>query len=872
MRRSIFAVLSSTGFIALLIQAPGPEALAQNPGPGQAELINAPSCRSIGPAIMGGRIVDVAVVESKPSTMYVAAASGGVWKTTNNGTTWRPVFDQQETLAIGAVSVAASNPAIVWVGTGEANPRNSVSWGKGVFKSTDGGQTWQHMGLPTTGHIGRIVIHPHDPNVVFVAALGRLWGANKERGLFQTIDGGRCWRQVRLGDSDTGCIDVAFDPRNPAVVYSAAYQVRRDAFDGGNPAVQTGPGSGLYKSVDGGATWYLMQIGLPHRPLGRCGLAVSRKDPHTLFAVVQTDRTVTVTPGQQPASAGPVDTGGIFRSDNQGESWIKVNDLCPRPFYYGQIRIDPNDTNRIYVLGVALYSSTDGGRSFSAHTGQELHSDHHALWIDPRDTDHLILGGDGGIYFSYDRGTSWEHINNLPIGQFYGVGVDSSRPYRIFGGLQDNGSWGGPSRTPCAEGILNTDWLRILGADGFGCQVDPTDSHVVYAEGQFGMLRRLNVHTGDTAEIRPQPAKGAAALRFNWNAPVLLSPHDPRVVYFGGNHLFRSADRGDSWDIISPDLTGGTPGPSPDFGHTITTIAESPLRRGLLWVGTDDGHVQVSADGGTTWKDRSQRLPGVPAERYITRLECSHFAPGTVYLSLDRHRHDDRAPYLFKSTDLGSSWVSLVGDLPADVPVHVIRQDARNEHLLFAGTEFGLYASLDGGSHWSRVSNGLPPVAVRDVAIQARESELVIATHGRSLYVLDIAPLEQLAPDTLARSVHLFDPKPARVTFTQRARDANGVKAFAGVNPPEGAVLYYYLREPLLQPPQVVISDSQGRMAARLRGPNEAGLHRLVWNLRRSVKRGSEPIRTWAAPGDYQVKLTAGQYVARTQLQVQPAD
>jgi photosystem II stability/assembly factor-like uncharacterized protein len=825
------------------------------------KLLDALPVRAIGPANMGGRITDVAVVESKPAIMYLATASGGLWRTVNNGTTWKPVFDQEATVSLGAVAVARSNPDIVWVGTGEANARNSVSWGDGVYKSMDGGKSWTHMGIKDSRHIGRIVIHPKNPDIVFVAALGHLWGPNKQRGLYRTTDGGKTWDAFKTIDADTGFIDLVMDPSDPDTLYAAAYQVRRDAFSGGNPAVQFGASSGLYKTEDGGDTWQRLTAGLPERPLGRCGLAVYRKDPRIVYAVIQTDKTSASTAGQGPKKGDKVETGGIFRSEDKGRTWTKLNDLCPRPFYYGQIRVDPNDDRRIYVLGIALHVSNDGGRTFPGGSGAPgVHPDHHALWIDPHDSDHLVLGNDGGLYFSYDRGATWEHVANLPIGQFYAVGVDMRKPYRVYGGLQDNGSWGGPSATENAEGITNADWYRVMGADGFYCQIDPTDADTVYAEGQYGMLRRINIRTGDSVDIRPRPSTGAPAYRFNWNAPILLSPSNPRTLYYGGNHLYRSVNRGSEWETISPDLTHGKPGPSDNTGHTITTIAESPLRPGVLYVGTDDGRVHVSRNGGADWTDLSAKIPGVPPERWITRIECSHFAAGTAYLSIDRHRHDDLAPYVFKTTDYGASWQPLASDLPPGGPVHVIREDPRYSSLLYAGTEFGLFFSPDAGAHWYRVRNGLPTVAVNDVVVHPRDRELVIATHGRSMYVMDVAPLQALTPKVLEAEAHLFDVKPATLFFYRGSHGWSGARSFAGANPPYGAVIYYYLKAAANKPVRISIADALGNPVAELEGAKEAGLHRVVWNLRLLVPVGPMGL---LRPGP---SVPAGDYAARLKV------
>jgi photosystem II stability/assembly factor-like uncharacterized protein len=815
--------------------------------------------RPLGPANMGGRVVDLAVVEGRPATMYVASASGGLWKTVNDGTSWAPVFEREATVALGAVAVAPSNPDVVWVGTGEANARNSVSWGDGVYKSTDGGKTWTNMGLHESAHVGRIVIHPRNPDVVYVAALGRLWGPNRERGLYKTVDGGKSWRAVKALGEDTGFVDVVMDPADPDTLIAAAYHVRRGPFAGGNPAEMCGPDAGLYRTVDGGESWARLTAGLPTGPVGRCGLAVCRKDPRVWYAVVQTDRTTLARDSEwgQPARAGgDPETGGVFRSDDRGETWAKVNDLCPRPFYYSQIRVDPTDDRRVYVLGVGVHVSADGGRTFTADGATGIHSDHHTLWIDPAEPQHLVLGGDGGLFFSRDRGAAWGQVQNLPIAQFYAVAVDTRKPYRVYGGLQDNGTWGGPSATRSPEGITLADWFRVLGADGFHCQVDPADPDTVYAESQYGGLTRVNVRTGEARAITPKPADGAPAYRFNWSAPLLLSPHNPHTLYCGGNHVFRSVDRGDSWQQLSPDLTRGPPGPSPDFGHSLTAVAESPLRPGLLYAGSDDGRVHVSLDAGGRWTDVSDRVPGVPADRWVTCLECSRFAEGTAYLTFDRHRQDDRAPYVFRTTDYGSTWTALANNLPAGGPVHVLREDRKNRNLLFEGTEFGLFASFNGGSSWHPLRAGLPTVPVHDLVIQPRERELVLATHGRGVYVLDVAPLEELTGAVLESAAHLFDVRPAVLFEYHGAHALGGARAYAAPNPPFGAVLYYYLREAPDRPPRLTVTDAVGNTVAVLKADAEPGLHRIVWDLHAAG--GASRAGPLVAPGDYAARLEVG--------------
>ncbi len=858
MSRSASAVLLLT-LLNLLPAAPAAEPPAFDP-----RLLGALAARPIGPANMGGRVTDVAVVENSPNTMYLAAATGGVWKTADGGDTWAAVFDDQDTASVGAVAVAPSNPEIVWVGTGEANPRNSVVGGDGVYKSTDGGKTWKHMGLKDSHHVGRVLIHPKDPDVVYVAALGHLWGPNKERGLFKTADGGRTWEHALALDEDTGCADVALDPSGPDTLLAAAWRVRRGGFSGTDPATQFGDRAGLYRTTDGGKTWRRLTDGLPSRPLGRCGIDFCRKDPRVVYAVIQTDRTRPGLAGGPPREGRDADTGGVFRSLDGGKTWAKLNDLCPRPFYFGQVRADPTSERRVYVLGVALHVSADGGRNFVPGAAG-VHADHHALWVNPKDPRHLVLGNDGGLYFSFDHGRNWQPVRNLALGQFYAVAADTRRPYRVYGGLQDNGTWGGPSATRRADGVTLADWSKVSEGDGFQCAADPADPDVVYTEGQYGLLERVNVRTRQRSNIRPRPAPGSPPYRFNWCAPLLLSPHDPKTLYYGGNHLFRSRDRGDSWAVISPDLTRGGPGPSPHTGHTLTAVAESPLKAGLLYAGSDDGRLHVTRDGGKTWDELSDNVPGVPRDLWVTRVECSHHAEGTAYLALDRRRNDDLRPYVFRTTDHGRTWAPLTNGLPPAGPVHVVRASSRNPDLLFAGTDRGLFVTADGGGRWHRVRGGLPTVPVHDLMIHPRDRELVIGTHGRSVFVMDVAPLEELTPRLLAEEVHLFDVKPA-TAFEAGKPVAAPPRSYAAPDPPFGAVIYYYLREAPPRPVTLTVLSAGGKELASLPAAREAGLHRAVWDLRAAGR------NALARPGDYTIRLTAGERTLAKTVRVVAAE
>ncbi len=880
-----FAVLLGLG-VGLVASVRGGER-----GPKTADLFGAFTARSLGPANMGGRIVDIDVVESNPDIIYFGAATGGVWKSTDGGKSFNPVFDQAGSLCIGDVTVSQSHPDIVWVGTGEKYVIRSTSCGDGVWKSTDGGKSWQHMGLKESRHVGRIVIHPRNPDIVYVAALGHGWGPNPERGLYKTSDGGQTWQCCLDVDDTTGVVDVAIDPENHDVLYAAAYTILRDPFCGMAPRLQWSEKSGLLKTEDGGKTWARMSEGLPKRPIGRAGLAVSRTNPNVVYAIIQTDQTSGFGGGgfggfggKGKAGGGkgkaegdkgkaegdkgkgeggkPKDNpeaGGVYRSDDKGRTWTRLNPICPMPFCYCQIILDPSDENWLWVLGIQLAVSKDAGKTFSNLPLKGVHVDHRSFWVNPKDSKHLILGNDGGLYISKDRGGSWQHIQGMALGQYYAIGIDMRKPYRVYGGLQDNGSWGIPAATPHADGITLADAIRVGGGDGFYCQVDPTNPDIVYCEIQHGGLRRVNLKdTKDSKSIRPGGGKGQSAHRFNWNSPLLISPHDPQTLYFGGEFLFKSVNRGDQWDIISPDLTHGFK--KADTGHTITTIAESTLRAGLIWVGTDDGRVHLTRDGGKSWTDLTDRIPG-PKDRWITRVECSHHDEGAAYVTVDRHRNDDLRPYIYKTTDFGQTWTSLVGDLPAQGNVHVIRESSRNRDLLFAGTEWGLFGSLDGGKTWHHLKNGIPPrVTVHDLIIHPRDRDLVVGTHGRSIYVLDIAPLEELTAKVRGEAIHLCDIKPVpAVPYRMREKSEPG---FAVPNPPLGTPVHYWLRYAPARPPVLSIHDASGKKLASWEGKAQAGLHSAVWNLRGEGHDGL------VAPGEYTARLVAAGVVIEQKFRV----
>lgn len=790
--------------------------------------------RAIGPAIMGGRIDDIAVADTSPKTIYLGAAAGGLWKSTDGGMTWTSLFDREPNPSIGAVAVAPSNPSVVWVGTGEANNRQSASWGDGVYKSTDGGQTWSHMGLEDTQAIGRVVIDPTNPDVVYVAAVGHLWGPNPERGLFKTTDGGKTWNKVLFINDDTGVTDVAIDPQSPTTLYAAAYERRRTAwgFNGG------GPGSGIYKTTDGGVAWTKLTKDLPTGEDGRIAVAVYRKNPNIVYALIQNAK------------------GGVFRSEDKGATWMKMGSEDPRPSYFSQIRIDPNNDLRIWMGGVNLYYSEDGGKTFNQRRAREVHSDFHAIWIDPENSNFMLVGCDGGIYESRDAGADWDHLNVMNLGQAYEVGYDNQQPYHVCAGYQDNAEWCGPSRTWFAGGIPNSSWFMVGGGDGFYVKPDPADPQTIYTESQDGNLQRRDLRNNEGLNIRPVPTKDSdPPYRFNWNSPLLISSHDHNTLYYGGNFLFKSTDRGDSWIKLGGDLTTGVDrntlpilGALPakdtlslydgvEWYPTITAIDESPISSSVLWVGTDDGNLQVSRDGGKTWKNVADRVPGVPKGTYVSRVVASKFAEGTAYVSFDGHRSNDFHVYLFKTTDYGQSWKSLGDSIPESAgTLHVIREHPTDKNLLFAGAEFGAYFSLDGGAHWNKLAMGLPTVPVDDIQIQPRENDLILATHGRSIYILDdLTSLQHLSSQILAENLHLF---PIRNTigwriYNNRWFDAQQV--FLGPNPPDGALIDFYLKSKPAKNQKVTITilDSAGKTVREIDDRNaQSGINRINWDLR----------------------------------------
>jgi photosystem II stability/assembly factor-like uncharacterized protein len=1021
------------------------------------EWVKSLSWRCIGPAAMGGRIVAVSAFEADPCTYWIATASGGLLKTTNNGVTFEHQFDHEATVSIGDVAVAQADRNVVWVGTGENNPRNSVSYGDGVYKSTDGGKSWKNMGLTKTFQIGRIAIHPKNPNIVYVGALGRLYGYSEERGVFKTTDGGEHWERVLSIDDRTGIIDLQINPADPETVIAAAWERQRDGFDShpGNemppaegydrydPIKKWGPGSGLYRTTDGGKKWTKLTTGLPTSPMGRIGIDYYRKDPKTVYAVIDCEKIgmgpppvylgvqgedtpggaklTQITPDGPAAKAGlkqndvvksidkkdlktyddlvdeiaphkpsdkvtlsvqrdketkeivvtlelrpegppglgggggranvyagilgepveggvrlsqvvedspadkvglkvgdvlksidkkdvttlqqvsdalrdkkpgdkvtlqvlrekepkefvlPLDAppvppgstgrnrpysfayggqrensqiaqgpegylyGGVYKSTDGGESWTRINSLNPRPMYFSQVRVDPSDDKYLYVLGISLYRSSDGGKKFKADGSNGVHPDQHCLWIDPKDGRHMIVGCDGGFYATYDRMDNWDHLNNMAIGQFYHVAVDSRRPYRVYGGLQDNGSWGGPSN--CLSGPpINEDWILVGGGDGFVCRVDPTDPDLVYFESQDGNINRRNLRTGESAGIRLRRERSQPPYRFNWNSPFILSSHNPRLFYSAGNYVFRSLKQGDDLRVVSPEITRTKRGSG-------TALAESPRNPDVLWVGTDDGNLWVTRDGGAVWSNVVDKV-GLPGPRWVASIEPSRTVEGRAYVVFDGHRSDDDIPLVYVTEDFGQTWKSLKANLPSG-STRVLREDIENDKLLYLGTEFGAWASLNRGESWTRINNNLPTVAVHEFAQPVGVGEVVAATHGRSLWVCDVSALRQMTPDALKAKAFLFKPDAAVRWRSEPARGSpygTGSRHFYGQNPPRGAQIYYSLTT---KPEKISLKvvDYAGKTVRELQVKNELGLHRLTWDLN-----GQPPIVGQGSPGTF---------------------
>lgn len=809
--------------------------------------------RSIGPATMSGRISDLAVYDRNPSIYYVGTAHGGVWKTVNNGTTFEAQFQNEGLISIGDITMSQSNPDLVWVGAGESNNRQSTSWGGGVYKSIDGGKTWAHMGLKESYHINRIVIHPSNNDVVLVAATGALFGPGGERGIYKTTDGGKTWTQVLKGDADTGANDLVMSAADPNVVWASMYQRRRVqcCMNGG------GPGSAVHKSTDGGETWTKVENGLPTGELGRIAIDMYNKSTNIVYVLVEA---AIATPAA-PAS-GFTTAQGLYRSDDGGATFRQVSTNNPRPMYFSQVKVDPGTPDVVYMGGVGLQMTIDGGRTFETDAAQATHDDVHAIWVNPANTDHVLIGHDGGVSVSYDRSKTWQQHNNLPLALYYHVSVDNGTPYRICGGLQDNYNWCGPSATRFNRGIMNSDWYQVQGGDGFVVLVDPRDSRYVYSESQNGNIQRKNAETGEATNIRPGPAnvapapeEGALAYRFNWDTPMIFSPHDPTALIVAANKVFRSNDRGDSWAVISPDLTTnadrseiaimGKRGTDIRIAAndgitswpTIVSLAESPKQAGVYYTGTDDGVVQVSRDAGKTWVNITKNIPAFPAGAWVSEVVPSKFDAGTVYVTVDAHRINDYKTYVWVSNDFGTTFRAVTSGMDGEV-VKTLLEDTKNQDVLYAGTETGIFLSLDRAKSWRRLRANLPTVRVDEMVIHPRDNALIVGTHGRSVWVLDhLEPIQEYAAaQASASAATLFAIGPA-LQWRQMDNQNDefwGHNLFVGENPPADAMIQFHLKKPV-GALALRISDGAGKNVRTIEIPanrNVAGIQTVCWDMR----------------------------------------
>ncbi len=817
-------------------------ASAQTPVKVDSETISGLGARNIGSAAMSGRIAAVAAVqEGSRLTVYVGAASGGVWKSVNGGTTFKPVFDKQPVQSIGAITIDPKNPKVIWVGTGEAWTRNSVSIGDGIYKSVDGGDNWVNVGLPESERIAKILVDPTESNTVYACVPGRLWSDSDQRGLYKTTDGGKAWVKVLKGaNASTGCSMASLDPQNPKTIYAGMWDFRRQGwtFRSGGNGPDAPSGSGLFKSTDGGASWTELDAnaakGLPSKPWGRVAVTVAPSKPNVVYAFIE----------------AAVPKNGLYRSDDGGKTW-EARDrsqlMIWRPFYFANLIVDPKNENRLYKPDLSLIVSTDGGASFS-NIGGGAHGDFHDVWIDPANTDHLITGDDGGLWYSYDAGNKWWKAENLPVSQFYHVSVDLDRPYHVYGGLQDNSSWVGESEYP--GGITNSRWENMYGGDGFWMFVDPADPDYIYAEYQGGEIGRVNRRTHETRNVKPLPRYREGKLRYNWNTPIHVSATRKGTIYIGAQFLFRSRDFGQTWDRISPDLTTNDPAKqqqeqsggvtvdnsSAETHTTIYAIAESPKNPNVVWVGTDDGNLQLTRDGGKTWTNVARGIKGLPPQAWVSSIDAGHFDEGTVYATFDLHMFGDLRPYAYRSGDYGKTWSALVApDGPVRGYAHVIKEDLANPDLLFLGTELGLWVSLDGGKQWAHYKGGdLPAVAVRDLAIHPRDHDLVIATHGRGIWIVDdITPLRALTPATLASNAVFLKARPIVQHIPAQGGWANGDAAFVGPNPPGDAVITYYQKKRhIFGDLTIEVLDQTGRQVGTVPSSKRRGLNRVTWAMR----------------------------------------
>ncbi len=857
------------------------------------ELLKFFTFRELGPAVQGSRILDIEVPSEKPYTFYVSFATGGLWKTENNGTTFTSLFDHQAAPAIGDVAIAPSNPDIVWIGTGTAASGRLTIKGAGVFKSVDGGKSWKYQGLRETRHIGRISIHPHNPDIVYVAALGYHFSYNQERGLFKTTDGGVTWEKVLYISDKVGVVEVVLDPKNPDTVYAASYDKWRLPWH----FEESGPETAIYKSSDAGKTWKKLSNGLPIGKLGRIGLAIYPKNPNILYAIIENAnmRPPTEEEAKRDEERGeePQERrigGELYRTEDAGETWKKINsteDNLGGGKWYGQVRVDPNNDQVVYVLNTPLQRSADGGETWGKrgveNIARNVHVDHHVVWIDPENSDHIILGNDGGLAVTYDWGKTWDVYENIPGAQFYAIGVDMDEPYHIYGGTQDTGSMKIPSNSVYGE-ITREDWASVGGGDGMYNQVDPNDSRWLYNDYQLGAIQRFDQKLGRGTSIRPRRESGEKPYRFNWTAPIHISPHNSRIIYLGAEVLLRSINRGADWQEISADLTTNDPEKlKGNIEHcNITTISESPLTPGIIWVGTDDGKVQLTRDGGGNWTDTTANLTqaGAPEDFCVSRVFASHHDEGTAYVVKTGFQRDDFRPFIHKTTDFGQTWISISGDLPDGV-VHVIVEDRKNPNLLFVGKEFGVWVSIEGGDRWVRLMNNIPTQDIYDLVIHPRENDLVVGTYGRGIYVADITPLQEMSEEVLAKEMHLFDVEPKIQWIYKQRQNSAGQRHFTASNETNGIVVNYYLKEKIKDSVRVLIKDLVGNELAALKGMSGSGLHKVVWDMRKQLTKEEMDQMDAASrfrrrqgelvpPGDYVIILKVGEKELKRIATVRP--
>ena len=869
---------------------------AQTPAPAPSALDSLASAlrfRNIGPFRTSAWVTEIAVPELPARdhlyTIYAATRSGGLWKTSNNGITWDPISDSVEVGAVGAVAIAPSNPTVVWMGTGANDIARSSYSGKGLFKSVDAGKTWTFAGLPDSHHIARIVIHPSNPDIVYVAAIGHLFSRNEERGVFRTADGGRTWQKVLYLNDGVAAIDLVINRRTPSILYAAMYEKERLPWQ----LIESGPGSGIYRSDDGGTTWTKLEGGLPSGKIGRIGLDIYQKNPDILYALLENQNPKPGADSREVSAVSPLAAGIIgnqlYRTDDGGKTWRSVTEENvaggKAPYSFNQVRINPHNDRTVIVTSDAMYISRDGGTTWSSDFFRGVFGDFRCMWWDPQDEQRIMLGSDGGVNVSYDGGVTSDYHLNMRVGEVYAIGVDMDDPYNVYGGLQDHDSWKGPSNSK--TGLITLEqWTTVGPGDGMYNQVDPTDSRWVYNTRELGNHGRFDQTTGQRTVIAPRRDPSLPRLRYNWIAPLVLSPHDPQTLYAGAQVLFRSQDRGDSWHEISRDLTTNDPakiGRNVPYA-TITTISESPAAAGTIWVGTDDGKVQVTKDAGGAWTDATPALAaaGAPVDRYVSRVFASPHDAGTAFVAKSGFRNDDFRPFLYRTTDLGRTWTSIGRGLP-DSPINVVVQDRRNTDLLIAGNDLGVWVSIDAGANWSRLKANLPAVAVHDLTVHPRENDLVIGTYGRGIWVGDIRPLQEARPAMFttsspgATAAHVFDIEPrARYGFGSIGNyNLYGNKYITVPNEPEALVITYWLREKSAAPAQVTVSDASGKLLSELTGPAEAGLNRVMWNMRAGSPQaggrggGGGGGRLGGAPsapsGTYQVRIdVAGRTFTKT--------